>query len=113
MPIDPATHRPTHNTSGVEIHHHRQVKPALVGRDIRNIRRPSLVRRLGREVLLKQIIRHRVTRIPLGRDPKAPFGTAPEARYASECALIAMTLCDDRDGTLHLSFRSAVILGLP
>jgi hypothetical protein len=37
-----------------------------------------LIRCLGREVLIKQILRHWVARIPLRRDSKAPLWTASE-----------------------------------
>jgi hypothetical protein len=76
VPIDPTTHRPTNNPARIKIHHHRQIEPSLVRRQIRDIRCPSLVRRLGCEVLLQQILCHRVARISLGRDLKAPLWTA-------------------------------------
>lgn len=33
----PPIHRPTHNGSGIQIHHHRQVHPAFVGPDISDV----------------------------------------------------------------------------
>jgi hypothetical protein len=53
-------------------------------RDVRDIRRPTFVRPLSREVLLEQVVRYRVTRIPLRSDLERPLWTAVETGFSHQ-----------------------------
>jgi hypothetical protein len=50
----PITAGPANDAPGKQVQHDRQIQPALIGPDIRNVDAPFLVRRGGGEVLVKQ-----------------------------------------------------------
>ncbi len=51
-------HGPADHFASEQVEDHGQVKPALGGRDIRDIGEPDLIGPVGNEVLIEQVFRH-------------------------------------------------------
>src|SRR5262245_4776801 len=67
-------HRPADDPSREEVHRRREVEPALVGRDVGDVRDPDLVRRTGAEVLVEAVRRDRVAVLAVRRlDSESPL----------------------------------------
>ena len=78
------------DSTGIEVHHHRQIQPALTRRDVGDVSRPTLVRRLGFEVLLQQVLRNGMRPITVRGDLEAPLGTSPKPLQAHQtCDFVA------------------------
>ena len=97
-PAHPAAHQPAHDATGIEIRHNGQIQPALMGGDIRNVGSPAPIGSIRREVLLQQVLRHRMAWITLRRDPKAPPGTSSKPRQAHQTGDL---MASDTDAVGH------------
>jgi len=53
-------HRPADDRARIQIHHHRQIQPTLVGPHVRDATDPFLIRPSGRKVLIDQILGDRL-----------------------------------------------------
>src|SRR5262249_50999435 len=70
-------HRPTHHLAGEQVEDHRQVEPALAGRDIGDIGQPDLIGAVGDKILFEQIcISSNLTRQTLLVSEAEPEGGA-------------------------------------
>ena len=67
-------HRPPDNAAGEQVKHHRDIKPALGGPDVGEVRDPFLVGCLGRELAVQQVAGRRRgwPRPCVGRKASAP-----------------------------------------
>ena len=84
MPAHPSAHGPTDDAMGIEVHHHRQVQPTLTCRDACDVGRPTLIWRLGLEILLQQTLHDGMRRVTLRCDPNAPLGTSSKPLQAHQ-----------------------------
>ncbi len=76
--------RPAHDLAVEEIQNDRQVQPAFIGPDVREIGAPSLVRRRRLEVSVEQIRRHRQRMPGICRCLVAPLVPSPDAVLAHQ-----------------------------
>lgn len=67
-PIDGWTHCPANHPSAEQIQKDRKEQPAVTGRDVRDISGPLLVRRLGSELPVQHVGRHRMMVLRAGCD---------------------------------------------
>ena len=104
----PAAHRPAHDPARIEIHHHRQVQPSLMRGDIRDVGSPTLIGSMRREVPFKQILRHRMARITLRRDPKAPLRTSSKPLQSHQSCHLMATDADTRSDQFRMHPGTAI-----
>ena len=60
-------HGPTNDLPAKEIDHHRQIEPALLGRDVGNVSRPYLIWLSLFEVSVKQVVENRQSMVAVSR----------------------------------------------
>lgn len=76
--------RPANDFPVEQIHDDRQVEPAFVRPQIRDVRRPDLVRGGWRKISVQHIVRHRQAVLRIGRHLVSPLVTCPDAMLAHQ-----------------------------
>ena len=56
--VSPTLHRPTNDTSGKQIDHHREIQKPFVGADVGDVCDPKLVRCINIELSVQRIVGH-------------------------------------------------------
>ncbi|SAK98745.1 hypothetical protein AWB75_07208 [Caballeronia catudaia] len=72
-------HRPAHHLTAKQVEDDRQVQPAVVSPEVRDVRSPGLIGASGREVALQQVRRDRQVVVAVGGRPEAAFGLRLDA----------------------------------
>src|SRR5690606_1550081 len=111
---------PAHDLPRVQVHHRRQVQPALVGADVGDVGDPDLVRRVRSEVAVQHIVDHADRATPMaGLAPVAdlraqPFGLH-QPLYAVAAAGLARFAQVQRDlaVAVHASAGQPGVLDQP
>lgn len=76
LPVDPFAHRPPNHQPGIQVNHYRQVQPAFFCPDVRDVRRPYLVRPFRRELSVEHIPGHRQVVLRVRRHHETPLPSA-------------------------------------
>lgn len=86
VPCHLLTHCVANDFAGIQVLQSGQVQPALISRDIRQVPSPHLVRRLGGELLLEQVRRHRQIVLRIGRRLELAFLLAAQSQFLAQSA---------------------------
>jgi len=77
-------HGPTHNRSRIQSQDHRQIQPAMHGRDVGDISHPLLVRFSGRKLSVENVGSNGVRGISAGADYPPTFASSGERRLTHQ-----------------------------